>query len=74
MATAWMACLDVGDEVLVPDPGFPNYAMAIQCVHGVPVPYSLAPEMGWRPSLKGMEKALTSKTKVLLKIVYKTFG
>ena len=37
LTTAFVAILDIGDEVLIPDPGWPNYSMAVSLAHGKPV-------------------------------------
>ena len=36
VATTFLALLEPGDEVLLPDPGWPNYEMAVSIVHGQP--------------------------------------
>jgi aspartate/methionine/tyrosine aminotransferase len=42
------AFVDLGDEVLVPDPGFVAYPALVRLAGGVPVPYRLAAEDGFR--------------------------
>jgi aspartate/methionine/tyrosine aminotransferase len=44
---ALLALVDEGDEVLVPDPGFPIYASAVAFAGGRPVPYRLDPARGF---------------------------
>lgn len=66
VATAFMALLDAGDEVLLPDPGWPNYMMAVSLLHGTPVYYNLHPENDFLPSLDELESLVTPKTKLLL--------
>lgn len=44
---ALTALVDEGDEVLVPDPGFPIYASVVSMLGGVPVPYRLDPDRGF---------------------------
>ena len=46
MAVAFAALLDAGDEVLLPDPAWPNYAMTAQLRGAVVVPYSLPASNG----------------------------
>src|SRR5919202_652682 len=41
---ALAATVEAGDEVLVPDPGWPNFAMAVGLAQGRPVGYPLRPE------------------------------
>ena len=66
VATAFMALLDPGDEVLLPDPGWPNYMMAVSLFGGSPVFYGLRPESQFLPSLDELEKLVTSRTRLLL--------
>jgi aspartate/methionine/tyrosine aminotransferase len=40
--------VDPGDEVLVPDPGFPAYAALAKLCGGAAIPYPLAPDDGFR--------------------------
>jgi aspartate/methionine/tyrosine aminotransferase len=66
VATAFMAILDPGDEILLPDPGWPNYHMAVSLVHGQPVFYNLRPENAFLPDLDELETLVTAKTKLML--------
>lgn len=66
LTTAFVAILDIGDEVLVPDPGWPNYSMAVSLAHGNPVAYNLRPENQFLPDVEEMQSLVTSKTKILL--------
>ena len=69
MTTCFMATLDPGDSVLVPDPGWPNSAMAIEGLHAKAVPYRLSPSAGWLPDMGSLEQAVASsdgRAKMLL--------
>ena len=55
-----------GDEVLVPDPGYPPFSMASHLLQAVPVPYRLRAEDGFRPDPDAVEAAITPRTRVLL--------
>ena len=66
VATAFMALLEAGDEVLVPDPGWPNYEMAVSLLHGTPVHYDLSAQNQFFPSLEQLEQLVTPRTKLLL--------
>ena len=44
---ALLALVEEGDEVLVPDPGFPIYASVVAMAGGVPVPYRLDESNGF---------------------------
>lgn len=66
VATAFLALLEPGDEVLLPDPGWPNYRMAAAVIHGTPVFYHLPPENQFLPDLEALESLVTPRTKLLL--------
>ena len=58
--------LSAGDEVLIPDPGWPNYAMAVQLLQAVPVRYPLRPQNGFRPDPAELARLVTERTRVLV--------
>ncbi len=60
-----MAFLDPGDEVLVPDPGYPAYAAAASLAGGVVRKYDLTEETGWLPDIRAIEAAGTEKVKIM---------
>jgi len=65
LATSFFTLLEPGDEVLLPDPGWPNYFTSVALARGVPVPYSLrAPE--FLPDLDELQSLVTPRTKILL--------
>ncbi len=43
-----MAIVDPGDEILIPDPGYPAYPTVARLVGAVPVTYPLRPDRGFR--------------------------
>ncbi|MCC6313835.1 MAG: pyridoxal phosphate-dependent aminotransferase [Thermomicrobiales bacterium] len=55
-----------GDEILVPDPGWPNYRSQIMLARGVAVPYPLRPERGYLPDPAELDRLLTPRTKVVI--------
>lgn len=63
---ALAATIQAGDEVLLPDPGWPNFAMAVQLLQGRPVGYHLSPEDDFLPDVDRMEKLVTDRTRVLI--------
>ena len=63
---AFSLTLSAGDEVLIPDPGWPNYAMAVQLLQAVPVRYPLRPENGFRPDPAELARLVTERTRVLV--------
>ncbi|MGH0053867.1 MAG: pyridoxal phosphate-dependent aminotransferase [Sphaerochaetaceae bacterium] len=62
------AVVERGDEVLVPDPGYPNYSSAIALLGGVVVPYPLAISDNdmFFLDIDAMEKRITPKTKAII--------
>ncbi|OMH31204.1 pyridoxal phosphate-dependent aminotransferase [Tersicoccus sp. Bi-70] len=58
--------LDVGDEVLVPDPGYPTFTMTASLVHAVPVTYRLRPEDGFAPRVEDLEALVTPRTRAIV--------
>ncbi len=57
---------EAGDDVLVPDPGWPNYVSAAMLFKVRPVPYPLAIENGFQPSLDEIEACITPKCKAII--------
>jgi len=64
--TGLMATCDPGDQVLLPDPGWPNYEIAASLVHAKAVRYSLKPQRNFLPDMAELESLVTAKTKLLL--------
>ncbi|MCC3269804.1 aminotransferase class I/II-fold pyridoxal phosphate-dependent enzyme [Arthrobacter gengyunqii] len=58
--------LDVGDEILIPNPGYPTFAMTAGLLHAVPVEYPLYPEHDFQPRIADIEALITPRTRVLL--------
>ncbi|HCI68619.1 MAG TPA: hypothetical protein DER17_06255 [Oscillibacter sp.] len=63
---ACTAMLDIGDEVLVPDPGWANYVGLMMQVGAVPVPVRMKEENGFMYDVTDLKAALTPKTKMIL--------
>lgn len=66
IAAAMAALLEPGDEVLVPDPAWPNYRLMLSWAHGVLVPYPCAPENQFLPEPRAIEELITPRTKLLI--------
>ena len=66
VATSFLALLEPGDEVLLPDPGWPNYEMAVSIVHGRPIFYNLRAENHFLPDLDEIDRLVSPRTKLLL--------
>lgn len=60
-----MAFVNPGDEVLVPDPGYPTYTSVTELVGGVVRKYDLTRENGWYPDIEALEKTDLTKVKLM---------
>jgi aspartate/methionine/tyrosine aminotransferase len=58
--------VDPGDEVLVPDPGYPGYRHFVRAFEGVARPLALEPGSGYQPTLEAVRAAWGARTKALL--------
>jgi len=60
-----MAFLNEGDEVLIPNPGYPTYTSVSKLVGAVSKYYDLVADKGWFPDLEELEKEDLSKVKLM---------
>ena len=60
------ALLSPGDEMLIPDPGWPNWAMMIRLAGGVPVPYPCPANAGFMPDLDRLERLVSPRSRAIL--------
>ncbi len=60
-----MAFVNPGDEVLVPDPGYPTYTSVTKLVGGIVRPYKLEEKNNWHPNLDELENSDLSKVKIM---------
>jgi len=60
-----MAFVNPGDEVLVPDPGYPTYSSVTNLVGGIVRKYDLEEKRGWLPDLETLENSDLSRVKVM---------
>ncbi|MBI3194430.1 MAG: pyridoxal phosphate-dependent aminotransferase [Ignavibacteriae bacterium] len=61
-----LACIDEGDEVIYPNPGFPIYESAIEFVGGKAVPLQLKEEKEFRFDIADLKRLITNRTKMLI--------
>jgi len=66
VAVAFAALLDAGDEVLLPDPAWPNYAMTAQLRGAVGVPYAQPAAAGFLPDLDELRGLITDRTRMVV--------
>jgi aspartate/methionine/tyrosine aminotransferase len=60
-----MAFLNKGDQVLVPNPGYPTYASVSNLVEAEMLTYELKEELNWQPDFDELEKLDLSKVKMM---------
>ena len=58
--------LNHGDEVLVPDPGYPNFAAAVRHYGGTVKYYTLKEEENFQINLNELKEIATDKTKLII--------
>ena len=61
-----MALVELGDEVLMPDPGYPGYQEIARIAGGTPVMFPLRAENGFQPDVAEIESLITEQTKCIL--------
>ena len=61
-----LALVSPGDEVLLPDPGFPIYASVVRFAGGVPVPIALREQRDFGFDLDELERRAGPQTKLLI--------
>ena len=66
LTLAMMTLIDPGDEIIVPDPCFPNYFGQAQIVGATAVPVPTYEENDYRIQAADIEKAITPKTKAII--------
>ena len=60
-----LAFLDEGDEVLIPNPGYPTYSAVTKIVGAKPIYYNLKESKSWLPDINELNKLDLSKVKIM---------
>lgn len=60
-----MAFLNKGDQVLIPNPGYPTYTSVTHLVEAEPLYYSLDMSGGWLPNLQELSEQDLSRVKLM---------
>lgn len=60
-----MTYINEGDEVLVPNPGYPAYAAGTKMAGGTTILYDLEEENGWLPNLEKLAQQNLEKVKIM---------
>jgi aspartate/methionine/tyrosine aminotransferase len=63
---ALMAVIEPGDEVLVPDPGWPNYLSSVSLAGGVSVRYQLRSESSYTLELGELASRVSPRTRAII--------
>lgn len=66
LLTSFAAIVQPGDEVLLPDPGWPNWEMMVRLLGGVPRFYALRSDSGFVPHMATLESAIGPRTRAIL--------
>lgn len=68
MTAAFLCIVDEGDEVLLPNPGFPAYDACVKISQGTPVYYRLPADKDFKFDISDFKSRITEKTKVAVVI------
>lgn len=68
MTAAFLAMVDEGDEVLIPNPSFPAYENCVKLAGGAPVFYRLPADADFAFDIEEFQSKITAKTKVAVVI------
>ncbi len=60
-----LALVNAGDEVLVPNPGYPTYTSLSKILGAKVVNYNLSEANGWQPDFDELERMDTSKVRIM---------
>ena len=60
-----LAFLNKGDQVLIPNPGYPTYSSVTQLVEATPVFYPLSDDNNWQPDFTALEALDSTKIKLM---------
>jgi aspartate/methionine/tyrosine aminotransferase len=66
ISAVFQALLSPGDEVLLPDPAWPNYEMQALLVGARPTPYALRAGAGFLPDLAELERLMTPRVRIIV--------
>src|SRR5919204_63702 len=61
-----LACIERGDEVILPDPGYPVYASLVNFIGAVPVGIRLREERDFRMDLDELAGLVTPRTRMII--------
>ena len=62
----FLALVNKGDEVILPNPSYPTYANLANFVGAIPVPINIREDKGFRLDIDELKSKITSKTKLII--------
>jgi len=65
-----MTYLNAGDQVLVPNPGYPTYRSAVKLAGGECIDYDLKEENNWEPDFEQLENIVSGSQKGAVKLMW----
>lgn len=68
MTAAFLSIVDVGDDVLIPNPSFPAYDACVRIAQGNPVYYRLPADQDFKFDIEEFKRGITPKTKAAVVI------
>lgn len=68
MTVAFLCLVDVGDEVLLPNPSFPAYDACVRISQGTPVYYRMPADDDFKFDISNFESQITERTKAAVVI------
>lgn len=60
-----MTYLNEGDQVLIPNPGYPTYTSAVKLAGGTPIYFDLTEEGNWEPNFESLAAIDLSRVKLM---------
>jgi len=60
------ALVNVGENILIPCPGYPMFTALVEYCQGIQNPYFLDEDNGWQPDLDDIRKKINDKTRGLI--------
>lgn len=64
-----MTYLESGDQVLVPNPGYPTYSSAVKLAGGECISYELTEQNNWKPDFQQLQQLASANKKLKLMFV-----
>jgi aspartate aminotransferase len=61
-----LALVERGDEVIIPDPGFPTYRAMVQVAGGIPVPIVQREEKGFSFNIEDFDRLINDRTRMIV--------